>query len=119
MNNHTHTQYTSVLCGNPMLSLKFHLQMVTGIQHLQTPICSFIAPKMPFQRAQSIQLVIKLTCAETIQEACAHVQAKKSKKEHMCPMHDCVHKKPHTPENDAFMVLFGPSPTSGSAPKSI
>jgi hypothetical protein len=55
-----------------MLSLKFHPQMVTGIQHLQTPISSFIAPKMHFQRAQTIQLVKKLTCTEALHEARAH-----------------------------------------------
>jgi hypothetical protein len=30
------------------------------------PISSFIAPKIHFQRAQTIQLVIKWTCAKTI-----------------------------------------------------
>jgi hypothetical protein len=58
-----------------LLSLKFHLQhcmkMVTGIQHLQTPIISPATPTMHFQKAQTIQLVKKLTCAETLNEACA------------------------------------------------
>jgi hypothetical protein len=52
-----------------LLSLKFRPQMVTGIQHLQTPISSPAAPKNNFQKAQTIQLVIKLTCAETLQKA--------------------------------------------------
>jgi hypothetical protein len=56
-----------------VLSLKFLLQydmqMVTGIQHLQTPIISHAAPKMHFQKAQTIQMVKKLTCAETLKEA--------------------------------------------------
>jgi hypothetical protein len=55
-----------------LLSLKFHPQMVIGIQHLQTPISSLEAPKKHFQKAQTIQLVKKLTCAETLKEACAH-----------------------------------------------
>jgi hypothetical protein len=93
--------------------------MVTGIQHLQTPISSPIASKMHFQKAQTIQLVKKLTCAEELQEARAHAQVKNIRKVHMRPMRDCVRKNPCTPENDAFMVLVGPSPTSGSSPKSI
>jgi ribosome assembly protein YihI (activator of Der GTPase) len=43
--------------------------MVTGIQHLQTPTSSPKPSKMNFQKAQTIQLVKKLTCAEEQQEA--------------------------------------------------
>jgi hypothetical protein len=109
---------TSHIRGH-LLSLKFHPQMVTGIQHLQTPISSPAAPKMHFQKAQTIQLVNKLTCAETLKEACARVQAKNARKVHMRPMHDCVREKMCTPVNNAFMVLVGPSPTSGPAPNLI
>jgi hypothetical protein len=49
-----------------MLSLKFHPQMVTGIQHLQTPISSPTTSKIHFQKAQTIQLVKKLTCTEEL-----------------------------------------------------
>ena len=38
--------------------------MVIGIQHLQTSISLPAAPKMHFQKAQTIQLVKKLTCVE-------------------------------------------------------
>jgi hypothetical protein len=62
--------------GNQLLSLKFHPQMVTRIQHLQTPISSLIVTKIFFQRAQTIQLVKKLTCEETLQEAHAHAQVR-------------------------------------------
>jgi hypothetical protein len=93
--------------------------MVTGIQHLQTPISSIISPKMHFQRAQTIQLVKKLTCAKALQEVRAHAQVRNVRKAHMHLTRDCVRKNPRTPENIAFMVLVGPSPTSGSYPKSI
>jgi hypothetical protein len=95
------------------------MQMVTGIQHLQTPISSPAAPKMHFQKAKTIQLVKKLTCAKTLKEARARVQAKEAKRAHMRHMRDCVRENPCTPVNDAFMVLVGPSPTSGPAPNLI
>ena len=56
-----------------LLSLKFRLQMVTGIQHIQTPISSPATPKMHLQKAQTIQLVNKLTCVETLKEVCTCV----------------------------------------------
>jgi hypothetical protein len=89
--------------------------MDTRIQHLQTPISSPAAPKIHFQKAQNIQLVKKLTCVETLNEACARAQVKKDKKAHMRLMHDCVQEKPCTPMNDAFLVLVIPSPTFGAA----
>jgi hypothetical protein len=104
--------------GN-ILSLKFHLQMVTGIQHLQTPISSPAATKMHFQKAQTIQLVNKLKCTETLKEAHTRVQTKNAKKAHMRPMRDCVRENPRTPVNDTFMVLVIPSPTSRLAPNLI
>ena len=73
-----------------LLSLKFRLQMVTGIHHLQTPISSPASPKKHFQKEQTIQLVIKLTCAETLQEEHTRVWAKKSKRVNMWLMCDCV-----------------------------
>jgi hypothetical protein len=63
---------TSHIRGH-ILSLKFHpqncMQMVIGIQHLQTPISSPAAPKMHFQEEKTIQLFKKLTCAKTLKEA--------------------------------------------------
>jgi hypothetical protein len=44
-----------------VLSLKFHPQMVTGIQHLQTPISSSMAQKMHFQRAQNYTTGYKIS----------------------------------------------------------
>jgi hypothetical protein len=76
-----------------MLSLKFHPQMVTGIQHLQTPISSPATQKMHFQKTQTIQLVKKLTCAETLKEVRTHAQTKKARKVHMRLMRDCVREK--------------------------
>jgi hypothetical protein len=76
--------------SSSLLSLKFRSQMVTRIQHLQTPISSLAALKNHFQKAQTIQLVIKLTCVETLQEARARAHAKKSKRAHIHPMRDCV-----------------------------
>jgi hypothetical protein len=35
-----------------MLSLKFHLQMVTGILHLQTPINALATPRKNFPRGK-------------------------------------------------------------------
>ena len=93
--------------------------MVTGIQHLQTPMISPTTSKMYFQKAQTIQLVKKLTCAKKLQEARAHAQVRNIKKVHMCPMRNCVCKNPCTPKNDAFMILVGLPPTSSSSPKSI
>jgi hypothetical protein len=89
------------------------MKMVTGIQHLQTPISSLEAPKMHFQKAQTIQLVKKLKCAETLKEVRAHAQAKEACRVHMHHMHDCVQEKLRITMNDTFMVLVGPSPTSG------
>jgi hypothetical protein len=74
---------------------------------------------MHFQRAQTIQLVIKSTYAHSTKEArvCALVQ--NVGKEHMWLMRNYGHKKLHTPQNDTFMILVAPPPTSVSAPKSI
>jgi hypothetical protein len=38
---------------NLLLSLKFHLQMVTGIQHLQTPINAPATPRNNFLRGKN------------------------------------------------------------------
>jgi hypothetical protein len=91
-----------------MLSLKFHPQMLTGIQHLQKPISSPTTSKIHFKKAQTIQLVKKLTCAEELQEARAHAQVRNIKKAHMRSMHNCVCKNMRTFENNTFMVLFCP-----------
>jgi hypothetical protein len=45
------------------------MQMVTGIQHHQTPISSPTTPRKHFQEAKTIQMVKKLTCTKTIKEA--------------------------------------------------
>jgi hypothetical protein len=92
--------------------------MVTKIQHIQT-ISSFIAQKIHFQRAQTIQLVIKSACAQNIKEVCTCAPIENAEKAHMHLMHECVRKKSHTPQNDTFMILVGLPPTSGSAPKLI
>jgi hypothetical protein len=66
-----------------LLSLKFHPQMVTGIQHLQTPISSSMAQKMHFQRAQNYTTGYKIsmrseykgstrTCASRKHQKSAH-----------------------------------------------
>jgi hypothetical protein len=58
-----------------MLSLKFRLQMVTGIQHLQTVMRSPMDQnyhKRISKRSKTIQPVIKLRCAMTTQGARAH-----------------------------------------------
>jgi hypothetical protein len=99
--------------------MKFGPQMVIGIQHLQTPISSFMVQKMHFQREQTIRLVIKSTCAQNTKEACAHPQVENAGKEHRCPIRDCGCKTLCTPKNDAFMILVDLPPTSGSSPKSI
>jgi hypothetical protein len=93
--------------------------MVTKIQHLQTPISSFMAQKMHFQRAQTIQLVIKPACTQNIKEVRACAPVKNTGKVHMHLMRDRGRKKPHTHQNDALMILVGLPPTSGSSPKSI
>jgi hypothetical protein len=112
---------TSHIRGH-LLSLKFHpqhrMKMVTGIQHLQTPISSPATPKMHFQGEKTIQLVKKLTCTETLKEARMCV-GQRSPRVHMHHMHDCVQENLCTPVNDTFMVLVIPSPTSGPAPNLI
>jgi hypothetical protein len=100
---------TSHIRGH-LLSLKFHPKMVIGIQHLQTPISSFMVQKIHFQRAQTIQLVIKLTCAQNTKEAHACVPIENAKKAHMRPMHDCVRKNTHTPKNNAFIFWSASHP---------
>jgi hypothetical protein len=59
--------------GGHLLSLEFHLQhcmqMVTEIQHLQTPISSSATPKMHFQEEKTIQLDQKLKCPNSPKEA--------------------------------------------------
>jgi hypothetical protein len=74
---------------------------------------------MHFQRAQTIQLVIKSACTQNIKEARARAPVENAGKAHMRPMHDCGRKKPRTPQNDTLMILVGLPPTSGSSPKSI
>ena len=74
---------------------------------------------MHFQRAQTIQLVIKSACSHNVKEVHACAPVKNEGKAHMRPMHDCVRKKPRTPQNDAFMIMVGLPPTYGSDHKSI
>jgi hypothetical protein len=100
---------TSYIRGH-LLSLKFHPQMVTGIQHLQTPISSSMAQKMHFQRAQNYTTVIKSACTQNAKEARAHAPVKNSGKAHMHPMHDCGCKKPRTP-SERRINDFGQPPT--------
>jgi hypothetical protein len=71
-----------------VLSLKFRLQMVTGIHHLQTPISSPMAQKCISKGLKTIQLVIKSACAHNTKEARACVPIKNVGKVHMSPMHD-------------------------------
>jgi hypothetical protein len=52
-----------------LLSLKFHPQMVTGIQHLQTAISSPMDQKCISKRPKTIQSTIKSACAKTTQGA--------------------------------------------------
>jgi hypothetical protein len=87
--------------------------MVTGIQHLQTPISSFMAQKMNFHRVKTIQLVIQSTCTQQIKDAHALAPVENGGKAHTRWMRDCVCKKLWTPENDAFMILVSLPPTSG------
>jgi hypothetical protein len=61
-------------------------------------------PKMHFQKAQTIQLVIKLACAQNIKEACACAPIENAGKAHMRPMRDCVRKNPCTPQNGATLA---------------
>jgi hypothetical protein len=109
---------TSHIRGH-LLSLKFHPQMVTGIQHIQTPISSPTTSKMYHQKAQTIQLVIKSACAQNAKAVRARALVENTGKAHMCPMRDCGRKKPRTPQNGALMILVGLPPTFGSAPKLI
>lgn len=98
-----------------LLSLKFRLNPTSPNTYYFIHSPKNTCPK----GTKTIQLVIKLTCAQNPKEARAHAQIKNERKVHMRQMHDCVRKKPCTPENGEFMVLVGPSPTSGSDPKSI
>jgi hypothetical protein len=102
-----------------LLSLKFRPQMVTGIQHLQTPISSPMAQKCISKGLKTIQLVIKSVCAQNTKEAHARAPVKNDRKAHMHPMRDCGHKKLCIPKNNAFMFLVNLPPTSGSSPKLI
>ena len=112
---------TSSIRGH-LLSLEFHPQMVTGIQHLQTamsPPMDQNYQKIISKRSKTIQLVIKSACAKTTQEAHTHVPSRNTRKEQMHMMHNRGHKKPCTPHNDEFMTLVDLPPTSGSSSKSI
>jgi hypothetical protein len=109
---------TSHIKGH-LLSLKFRLQMVTEIHHLQTPISSSMVQNMHLQRAQTIQLVIKSTCTHNSKEACACVPVENVEKAHMRLMRDYGRKKTCTLQNDTLMILVSLPPTSGSSPKSI
>ena len=60
------------------------------------PISSPTASKMHFQKAQTIQLVIKLACAHNAKEARVRAPVENPGKAHMRPMHDYGHKKPRT-----------------------
>jgi hypothetical protein len=62
---------TSHIRGH-LLSLKFHPQMVTGIQHLQTAISSPMDQKCISKRPKTIQSTIKSACAKTTQGARTH-----------------------------------------------
>jgi hypothetical protein len=77
-----------------MLSLKFHPQMVTRIQHLQKAISSPMEQnyqKIISRRSKTIQPVIKSVCAMTIQGARAHAPSINAGKVHIRMMHDCGH----------------------------
>jgi hypothetical protein len=71
------------------------------------------------KRSKTIQPVIKSACAKDIQGAHARAPIENAEKAHMRSMRDCGRKKPCTPHNDAFMMLVGLPPTSGSSSKSI
>jgi hypothetical protein len=71
------------------------------------------------KRSKTIQPVIKSTCTKDIQAARARAPVENAGKEHMRPMCDCGCKNPCTAQNDAFMILVGLPPTSGSSSKSI
>ena len=51
---------------------------------------------MHFQRAKTIQLVIKLACAQNIKETPTCVPVENRRKTYMRPMYDCGHKNPWT-----------------------
>jgi hypothetical protein len=72
--------------------------MVTEIQHLQTPISSSMVQKMHFQRAQTIQLVIKSACAQNAKEACARAPVENRKSAHAPDARLWMQKAVHTSE---------------------
>jgi hypothetical protein len=80
-------------------------------------------PKLPqnhFQRVKNYTTSDKIKVRyDYTGHACAHAQNKNAGKVHMCPMHDCGHKKPRTCENGTFMRVVSLPPTSGSASKLI
>jgi hypothetical protein len=55
-----------------LLSLKFHPQMVIGIQHLQTSISSPMDQKCISKRPKTIQSTIKSACTKTTQGVRTH-----------------------------------------------
>jgi hypothetical protein len=61
-------------------------------------------PKIHFQRAQTIQMVIKLACDQNIKEACARAPIENAGKAHIRSMLDCVRKKTCTPHNNATLA---------------
>jgi hypothetical protein len=74
-----------------LLSLKFHPQMVTGIQQLQIVMRSPMDQnyhKSISKRSKNIQPVIKLRCAKTTQGARTHARSRNARKAHMRMMHD-------------------------------
>jgi hypothetical protein len=86
---------TSHIRGH-LLSLEFHPQMVTRIQHLQTPIISFMAQKMHFQREKTIQMVIKSACAQKIKEVHARALDENAGKVHVADARLCMQISMHT-----------------------
>ena len=83
-----------------MLSLKFCPQMVTEIQHRQTPISSSMVQKLHFQRAQTIQLVIKLACAQNAKDVHAHAPVENIGKAHVSDARLWTQKSTHTSERN-------------------
>jgi hypothetical protein len=80
------------------------MQMVIGIQHLQTPISSPATSNMHFQGEKTIQQVKKLTCAETLKEERTHgAQAKEAHRVHNAPYARlCTRKATHFCEQHIY-----------------
>ena len=93
-----------------LLSLKFHPQMVIGIQHLQTSISSPMDQKCISKRPKTIQSTIKSACAETTQGACVDAPFKNAgKRTHAHDARPWMQKTLHPSKRHIYDIGWPPT----------